>query len=297
MAAGTGRHSLAGGFSLWFVLDPQPQASGGVRTGKTPASSTRKLPGYFAKLLWGCRASGCWCSVIRLTPVCWLSPSWFDDRALRQRRDNEKMLWIWLLVMLLVFSLPSQRSSRYLLAAMPALAVLCALGWQRIGRWWFVLTLIFAAVVTVGLAYLSYRLQALPAVDLYPAWYWLLLALTLVFAVFAMLRPALTLRRRHRPAGLPFAAAFLRPFDGALGNYWKHSAAWLALRCGCPRPCIRAVSLVAWRHDQGYREERQPIWPVAQHYRCSPRVPPGTAACRLPGCWANGWIYAAKQSG
>ena len=39
---------------------------------------------------------------------------------------------MWVITFFVVFSLPSQRDERYLLPAMPALAVLCALNWERI---------------------------------------------------------------------------------------------------------------------------------------------------------------------
>ena len=46
--------------------------------------------------------------------------------------DEEKLLWMWVITLFVVFSLPNQRDERYLLPAMPALAVLCALNWERI---------------------------------------------------------------------------------------------------------------------------------------------------------------------
>ena len=48
--------------------------------------------------------------------------------------DEEKLLWMWVITLFVVFSLPNQRDERYLLPAMPALAVLCALNWERISR-------------------------------------------------------------------------------------------------------------------------------------------------------------------
>jgi hypothetical protein len=173
---------------------------------------------------------------------------------------------MWLLVMLFVFSLPSQRSARYLLAAMPALAVLCALGWERIGRVWFVLSLALVALLVALLAYLAWRVQAaLPDSALFGPLYWLLLSATLVFAGFAAVRPALT-----RPAtpvvallALLSLAGFLRPFDGALGNYSAQTQAELAGRAVWVPYDFNAKYeayrfLLPGARIHGYVEERNP---------------------------------------
>ena len=64
----------------------------------------------------------------------------------------QRILWLWLLVWLVVFSIPSQRSARYVIPAMPALAMVLALHWERIARFWFLLTLLIssAALVILG---------------------------------------------------------------------------------------------------------------------------------------------------
>ena len=284
-------------FSLWFVLDPQPQAIWQEFVLKENAGKfDPQSSGYLAKLLWG--SSSVWVLALGYPlnagllafPVLGLMVSALRQRA--QLSDAEKMLWIWLLVMLFVFSLPSQRSSRYLLAAMPALAVLCALGWERIGRWWFVLTLVFAAVAVVGLGYLSLRLQgAMPMVDLYPALYWLLLAATLAFALVALARPALTRSGASVTVLLVFLslAAFLRPFDGALGNYSNETQrrmagteVWVPYDFNAKYELYRF--LLPGAVIRGYREERQQdVAELAQRYPVfAVRVPLGTAPCA--GC-------------
>lgn len=284
-------------FSLWFVLDPQPQAIWQEFVLKENAGKfDPQSSGYFSKLLWG--SSSIWVLALGYPlnagllafPVLGLMANALWRRA--QLSDAEKMLWIWLLVMLFVFSLPSQRSSRYLLAAMPALAVLCALGWERIGRWWFVLTLLVVAVVVAGLGYLSLRLQgAMPAVDLYPALYWLLLAATLAFALAAMALPALTRPGASVAVLLVFfsLAAFLRPFDGALGNYSSETQrrmagaeVWVPYDFNAKYELYRF--LLPGAAIQGYREEReQNVAELAGRYPLfAVRVPLGTEACA--GC-------------
>ena len=284
-------------FSLWFVLDPQPQAIWQEFVVKENAGKfDPQSASYFSKLIWG--ASSIWVLALGYPlnagllafPVFGLMIS-----AVRQRNqlsDVEKMLWIWLLVMLFVFSLPSQRSSRYLLAAMPALAVLCALGWARIGRGWFAITLGVVAVVVAGLGYLSFRLQgAMPDVDLYPVLYWLLLAATLIFALTALLRPALTRPGVSVAVLLVFLslAAFLRPFDGVLGNYSSETQrrmagaeVWVPYDFNAKYELYRF--LLPGAAIQGYREEReQNLAALASRYPVfAVRVPLGTNACK--GC-------------
>jgi hypothetical protein len=67
-----------------------------------------------------------------------------------------KVLVAWLLVWLIVFTIPSQRSERYVIPAMPALAIGMALLWQRIGRVWSLATLLLTAPALVLLARIAW---------------------------------------------------------------------------------------------------------------------------------------------
>ncbi len=131
------------------------------------------------------------------------------------------MLWIFVGVLLAFFALPSQRSARYLLEGMPALAVLFALGWERIGRWAFMATLALAGAALALFAFLSLHLQQATGGTLYAFGYWALLALSA-----AVVAAGLAAARLTRPLALVATllvylafAAFLRPLDGAPGNY------------------------------------------------------------------------------
>ncbi len=284
-------------FSLWFVLDPHPQEIWQEFVVKENAGKfDPHSPSYLAKLLWG--TSSAWVLALGYPlnagllafPVLGLM-----FNALRrpgQLSDAEKMLWIWLLVMIVVFSLPSQRSSRYLLAAMPALAVLCALGWERISRLWFVLTLVVSVAVVAGLGYLSFRLiGVIPGVDLYPALYWVLLAGTLTFSLLAIFRPALTQVGACTTVLLVFLslAAFLRPFNGELGCYSRTvqthlvgANVWVPYDFNAKFELYEFLLPGAEIH--GYREERQPdVADLARRYRLfAVRVPLGAEPCK--GC-------------
>jgi hypothetical protein len=65
---------------------------------------------------------------------------------------HQAVLGAWLVVWLVIFTLPSQRSARYVIPAMPALAIVLALAWERLGRVWFYLTLLICIPALVLLA-------------------------------------------------------------------------------------------------------------------------------------------------
>ncbi|OIR16715.1 undecaprenyl phosphate-alpha-4-amino-4-deoxy-L-arabinose arabinosyl transferase [mine drainage metagenome] len=212
-------------FSLWFVLDPDPQSVWrefvvGENAGKFEAQGS----GYWAGLLWG--GSSIWTLMLGYPMNAGLLA--FPVAALffvawRQRHqlgDAEQMLWIWMAILFVVFAVPSQRSARYLLEAMPGVAVLCALNWQRIPRWVFALTLLAAGIVLALLARLAASLQGEVA-GMYGWGFWLLLGVALALAVVALFGSGFTRRLVNVVVLLTFLAlaAFLRPFDGALGTY------------------------------------------------------------------------------
>ena len=211
-------------FGAWFLLDPDPGAVWkefvlGENVGKFD-----KPGGYLPRLLWG--SSSLWALALGYPlnagllffPVVALVVLAWRHRA--QLGEGERGLWAWVLTLFLVYLVPSQRSSRYLLPAMPALAVLLALGWRRIPRWVFALSLLATAAGVAAIAYLSLRLQdAVPR--LYPATHWALLAGASAVLLAALCAPSLT--RASVPAavflGYLSLAAFLRPFDGPRGTY------------------------------------------------------------------------------
>ena len=212
-------------FALWFVVDPNPQAVWhefvvGENAGKFAAHGDS----YWAKLLWG--GSSIWALMLGYPmnagllafPVAALFVVAYRRRY--RLADTEKMLWIWMAVMFIVFAVPSQRSARYLLEAMPGVAVLCALNWQRIPRWIFVLTLVAAGAVLALLAFLAHSLQK-DAGDMYAWGYWLLMGAAALLVVLAVVNSSLTRGLVNVVVLLTFLslAAFLRPFDGVKGNY------------------------------------------------------------------------------
>ncbi len=214
-------------FSLWFVLDPNPQA---VLKEFVLGENVRKFDphggNYLLKLLWG--GSSVWLMVasypldagLLAIPVVALFFVAYKRRD--QVGDAEKLLWMWIITLFVVFSLPSQRDERYLLPGMPALAVLCALNWHQISRKAFVASLVAAGAVVVFAAYLCIRLQrSMAGVQIYPAAYWALLTVTGTAIVLALVLPRLTRSGVNIAillVSLSFAA-FMWPLDGPLGSY------------------------------------------------------------------------------
>lgn len=258
-----------GVFALWFALDPDPRAIWNEfvlyeNMGKIGARGGS----YLGNLLWG--ESSIWSLALDyplnagllVFPVALLFLVAFRRR--REMDDAEKLLWIWVLSLFLVFSLPSQRSGRYLLSAMPAIAVLAALNWQRIPRWAFVASLAATGALLALMAWLSLRLQLEMAVaQPYPAWHWILLAGTGALLAVAIFVPRFTRPVVCSAVFLAFVsfAAFLRPLDGELGSY-PPEARRLAEGKIVGVPCKFRADFEQYRFVlpgadvQGYRESR-----------------------------------------
>jgi 4-amino-4-deoxy-L-arabinose transferase-like glycosyltransferase len=76
---------------------------------------------------------------------------------------SQRILVVWLIVWLIVFTIPSQRSERYVIPAMPALAMAMALVWQQIGRIWSIATLLLIAPALVMLARIAWVIDDMGA--------------------------------------------------------------------------------------------------------------------------------------
>jgi 4-amino-4-deoxy-L-arabinose transferase-like glycosyltransferase len=239
-------------FGLWFVFDPQPAAVWQEFVVGENAQKFNAEQGYVRTLLWG--ASSIWSMLLNYplnagllaVPVAMLFFAAIRNplRAVRNRAHAKagqveagqveagqarlasiadvQRLWIWVAALFFVFVLPSQRSGRYLMPAMPAIAILLAVYWRDISRFAFVLSLLCALTVAAVLAYLSLQLQwAMPNDALFSWIHWLGFVLLTIVAMLGLFRKDTT-----RAASL--AAVFLvylcfsstvRPLDGTLGQY------------------------------------------------------------------------------
>lgn len=163
-------------FGLWFWLDPHPavvlrdfvlrENAGKFNTGGES---------YLLNLLWG--QSSIWRIAVSyplnaglLAPAV-VAVFWDAWKRRRHLGHLEVFLWIWMLVLAAFFCIPNQRDERYLIPAMPALALLLALRLGHLPRWIVTVTLAAAGILMIGLTALAGLLQQTAAVgSLYPLW-------------------------------------------------------------------------------------------------------------------------------
>jgi putative flippase GtrA len=213
-------------FSLWFAFDPDPAA---IWREFVLGENVGKLAGGVGDWMRGFLASG--------DSVWTLAASWFVNAGLlafplfgvmveswKHRREltmEERLLWALIVAVFVIFCLPAQRSGRYLLEAMPALAVLMALRWHHVGRNAFVLTHIGVLCALVPILWLSVLLAREIGVTAFSWWHWPLCAVAIAFAVASIAKPRWTAMCAAPAAMSVFLAlsSFLGVFDSPLGQY------------------------------------------------------------------------------
>ena len=214
-------------FAMWFVFDPDPQVVWkefvvGENIGKFDPHG----PSYLEKLLWG--SSSLWSYILAFFSnaglltfiVVALFFVTYKNRC--QLSQEQKLLWVLIAAFFFSFMLPSQRSGRYLLDIMPAVALLCALNWQQISRKIFIVSLVFAGIVLASLTYLALRLQAqVIHEEMFPLIFWLLLSSAVILILLSIVISDFTRQGINVVMLLVLLcfAAFLKPLDGELGNY------------------------------------------------------------------------------
>lgn len=157
-------------FGLWFVLDPDPGAVWQEFVVAENAGKMSNTQGYWHNALFGTYPM--WTQLLAypfnagllLLPTlayCATAVAALWRSRARVAHPALGTLALWLLVWLVVFTVPSQRSERYLIPAMPALAILMALGWERLPRWSFRLTALLLAPVLVLLGRIAWTMHGL----------------------------------------------------------------------------------------------------------------------------------------
>ncbi len=230
-------------FALWFILDPDPTGVWrefvlGENAGKFDARSSS----YLLDLLWG--GDSIWMLLVTslanaglftFVLISALVQSW------RQRHSadlEEKLLWLLVLAFFLVFSLPSQRSGRYLLPVMPALATVIALHWDRLPLWGFRIALGLQLGALLVVSWLGWNLQAFAWGSSaifngfgeltsrisnwsYPFWHWLILGATIFTVFMALFNKAFAKLGALLGCFLCYCVltSSIAPLEGALGRY------------------------------------------------------------------------------
>ena len=216
-----------GVFSLWYWLDPQRHLILAdfilkENVGKFDAGDESYLLNALAgkHSIWAYSLG--WLTNAGLIAPAVLALFVISFLRRRELTDAEKLLWIWVGATYLAFIPSNLRYERYLLPAMPAVAVLCALRWQEIPRWVLGITLFACAVLAAGLgAGAALLTSALGAGSIYPWPYWLLVVGAVAFAVSGLLRAQWTHAFALPSVFLVYLiyAGFLWPFDGPRGAY------------------------------------------------------------------------------
>jgi 4-amino-4-deoxy-L-arabinose transferase-like glycosyltransferase len=223
-------------FGLWFAVDPQPGEVWREFVVGENAGKFKSSPGYLAVAFSShgfiTIITGYFSNAGLLLPIS-VGCAWAAWKSYRQKiavSDTEKVLWLWLLALALVFMLPNQRSTRYLIPAMPALAVLIALYWSRIGRIWFSLTLVFCIIGALAMGLIGYgAIRATQLTEIYSPLFWLFLATIAIACITGIIKKDFT-RPVAALAGFAFLFALAwvtAPFNGELGRFKPETVALL----------------------------------------------------------------------
>ena len=213
-------------FSLWFWLDPNPmlvlkdfvlrENAGKFDTGGE---------NYFLNFIWG--QSSIWRIIVSYPLntglLGFLTAALFWDAYQRRRHlgHMEVFLWILMLVLAAFFCIPNQRDERYLLPAMPALALLMAIRLGHLPIWISTITIAASGIILLGLQGLALLLQHASGLSLYPSWLLIPFVLGLTAVVLGIFRKELT--RPLLPASVLLVYLgyylFLIPLDHGAGLF------------------------------------------------------------------------------
>jgi hypothetical protein len=268
------------GFAMWFVVDPHPAAIWRefiIGENFSTKFSEARSDSAFAILLAPLLNAGLLAPLV--LGLCWVAGKdalhALRDKASGQIDTSQKLLWLWIFAWLLVFAIPSQRSARYVIPVMPAVAVLLALNAHRIHRAWWMLTLGLVASATAALGWIAFALQ--PLVD-YSLVYFIamvcVVALCLVGVFMARYRIAIT--ATCAVAWLALLGALAMPFDGAAGKYDEAVVARFA-----------GQKILVPQNFNAQFERYQFILPASQPF-------PYAASQRLPASFVAGDVIAAR---
>jgi hypothetical protein len=154
-----------------------------------------------------------------------VSLGWQSWRERTVTNIEERLLWLLVLAFLIVFSLPSQRSGRYLLPVMPALAALIALHWQRLPLWGFRFALALQLVILLALAWVGIHLEggdwASPLLWQYSVWHWLLLGFGIALVALGFIKSSTVKLAALATCFICYLAlnTGLAPLEGEIGRY------------------------------------------------------------------------------
>jgi len=294
-------------FAIWPLADPDPASIWRDFVLRENAGKLGSgLGSYLRTLLWG--GSSVWMLVGALlanggllAPVLLVLviDGWRRRDALS---SEERLLWIWVLALFVAFSLPSQRSGRYLLPAMPALATLAALAWPRLQRAGFLASVAVGTCLAVVLAGLSALLVRDAAPFTLPLAYWGVLGIVIALGVLSFARS------RFAPAALPVMAIglllvigiFVTSISDPAGPFPSTARARLSAEtvfvpCNFPSSEEGHRFLLPGADIRSYAEgDRQTAEALAEQYRFFAVFVPLDEPARCSGCLPLGDRYVLR---
>jgi len=220
-----------GVFALWFLIDPNPQAVWAEFVlGENAGKFAARQSSYFMDLLRG--GDSIWLLILTTIAnaglftfvlISSLVRCWQTRRFLSL---EEVLLLLLVLAFFIVFSLPSQRSGRYLLPVMPAFAALIALYWDRLPLWGFRIALLLQLLVLSLLFWIGANLQlsqfmADAGVWTYSHLHWVLMTAGILLVLLGLVKRSLTKTLSLASCFLVYCAltSSLAPLEGGLGRY------------------------------------------------------------------------------
>jgi 4-amino-4-deoxy-L-arabinose transferase-like glycosyltransferase len=228
-----------GVFALWFAMDPNPEAVWkefvlGENAGKFAARQSSYLMDFirggdsiWLLILTTVANAGLFSFVLISTLIhCW--------RTRRFLTAEEVLLLLLIAAFFIVFSLPSQRSGRYLLPVMPAFAALIALYWDKLPVWSFQIALLLQLLVFSLLLWIGINLQYSQFMGDAGAWtysycHWVLMAAGISIALLGLFKRNFTKTFSLAACFLVYCAltSSLAPLEGRLGRYSAETIAQL----------------------------------------------------------------------
>ena len=220
-----------GVFALWFAMDPNPGAVWkefvlGENAGKFAARQSS----YVMDLVRG--GDSIWLLILTTIAnaglfsfvlISSVIQSW---RARRFLSLEEVLLLLLIAAFLIVFSLPSQRSGRYLLPVMPAFAALIALYWDKLPLWGFRIALLLQFLLLSLLLWIGINLQSSQWMGEAGAWtysfgHWLLMVAGLLLILIGLFKRSLTKTFSLAACFVVYCAltSSLAPLEGHMGRY------------------------------------------------------------------------------
>jgi 4-amino-4-deoxy-L-arabinose transferase-like glycosyltransferase len=228
-----------GVFALWFAMDPNPAAIWNEFVlGENAGKFAARQSSYLMDMLRG--GDSIWllmlttianAGLLSFVLISTLIQCWRKRRFLN---IEETLLLLLIAAFFIVFSLPSQRSGRYLLPVMPAFAALIALYWDKLPLWGFRIALLLQLLVLSLLLWIGINLQFSQFMGDAGAWtysycHWALMGVSVPFVLLGLFKRSFTKTFSLAACFLVYCAltSSLAPLEGYLGRFATETIAQL----------------------------------------------------------------------